>query len=367
MKIGILGGGQLARMLAQAATSIGYQTLCIDPNPVASAKAVTQVIHAELTDKQALSQLAKDVDVITFETENIPQTTIDFIATKIPLSPDPNALKICQDRFLEKNFCNKLNIPTADFWKVDSFNDLLEAIEQCGYPALLKTRRFGYDGKGQFKITAPDELHTVWQDCQQKDLILEHWVDYRKELSCLGVCTNQQKFATYPIIENHHINGILHTSTVANDCSPLIRQLAEQYTQKIMEKFNYCGVLAVEFFQLNNEKLIVNEIAPRVHNSGHWTIEGASCSQFENHIRAVTNLPIGSCAAIGYTTMINAIGTLPSLQEMLAIRDCHWHAYGKAARPKRKLGHATIHSENFENLQNSLSKALLIKPFDRGC
>ena len=362
MKIGILGGGQLAQMLALAAIPLGHEVVCITSDPQAPAKCVAEVLLAALTDNEALLQFVKQVDVITFETENIPSATVHFLAQYKPVYPSILALETCQDRLLEKEFCQKLGIPTAAFWKVDSLQELQQACEQSSLPAILKTRRLGYDGKGQYRIKAPADIPQIWQQSPQQDLILEAWIPFERELSCLGARDQHGNIVTYALTENYHSQGILHISKAPATAPKNLQALAYDYLTTILNQWDYVGVLAIELFQVG-DNLILNEIAPRVHNSGHWTIEGSYCSQFENHIRAITSLPLAIGSALGYSTMINALGTHPDSQQLLNIPYTHWHDYRKTARDQRKLGHVTIHTLDQAMTAASVTKVLQLAPF----
>lgn len=363
MNIGVLGAGQLAQMLALAAVPLGHHIVCLDPSSHPCAKNVAPVITARFDDLVALQQFASQVDVITFETENIPSTTLDFCQTIKPVSPSQLALRTCQDRLLEKEFCQALGIPTADYWVINNFNDLEAAVAICHGPCILKTRRFGYDGKGQISIPMKSDLHAIWETCSKHNLILERKILFDRELACLGVRDHTGRCQIYPLTENQHIEGILHLSMPVESTDALEQQ-AHEYFSKLMQAFDYIGILAIEMFQVDDH-LIVNEIAPRVHNSGHWTIEGAAHSQFNNHIRAITHMPLGECSPIGYNAMINAISTMPDIAALSKIPCTHWHDYGKTPRLKRKLGHATLHCSSREALQEYLSMVLKISPFDR--
>ncbi len=361
MKIGILGGGQLAHMLSLAATPMGIKTLCIDPTPNVCASQITDVITADLSDKTSLSEFASQVDAITIETENIPLETAKWAAKQKPFFPSLAALEISQDRLSEKTFCQKHEIPCPTFWPIHSISDLEQATRQSGFPAVLKTRRFGYDGKGQYLLQQKKDIAIAWQQLNNSELILEQWINFQREVSCLAVRDQQGNIQFYPLTENQHIDGILHCSLAPfNDDT--LQQQAQQYTQDILTSLNYIGILAVEFFQVGN-KLLFNEMAPRVHNSGHWTIEGAATSQFDNHVRAIAGLPLGNCCAIGVSAMLNCISHEPVAKNVLNIPYSHWHTYGKTARANRKLGHVTLHTVNEKELTLSLKQLNQIEPF----
>ena len=361
MKIGILGGGQLARMLSLAAAPMGITTLCLDATPNVCASHVTDVITADLSDQTSLSEFAYQVDAITIETENIPIETAKWVAEQTPFFPSLTALEISQDRLSEKSFCQQHDIPCAAFWPIHSLVDLEQATQQSGFPALLKTRRLGYDGKGQYLLQQKADMVTAWQQLNNDQLILEQWVNFQRELSCLAVRDQQGQICFYPLTENHHINGILHCAQAPFNDNDL-QQQAKRHTSCLLTSLNYVGMLAIEFFQVENT-LLFNEMAPRVHNSGHWTIEGAATSQFDNHIRAIAGLPLGQCRAIGFSAMLNCIGSEPDPKKTLNIPYSHWHSYGKTARANRKLGHVTLHTADEETLASSLKQLNQIEPF----
>jgi 5-(carboxyamino)imidazole ribonucleotide synthase len=354
MRVGILGGGQLARMLALAGYPLGIRTLCFEAVSNTCASDVTQVIVGDYHDQAALQKFAEQVDVVTIETENIPITTAEFVNQFAPLRPSLKALAIAQDRGKEKNLFRELDILTPKFALIDSLEDLKKAITEIGLPAVLKTRRMGYDGKGQMIVRGDTDLSEAWQKLGAKELILEQFIKFDRELSIIAVRGVNQQTNFYPLVENQHEEGILRLS-LAPYSDAQLQALAESYAQKIMEYTDYVGVLVIEFFQVG-DKLLANEMAPRVHNSGHWTIEGAETSQFENHLRAITGLPLGSTAVHGYSAMVNCIGTMPAIEKVLQIPGAHFHTYQKSPVPKRKLGHITLTSPDKKVLQQNLSR-----------
>lgn len=339
-RLGILGGGQLARMLALSAYPLGIQTLCIDPNPEACAGEVTKVITAELTDESALDNFLSAVDIVTYETENIPLSCADSIAKTHPLNPSVEALKISQDRLYEKTFFQSLQIPTAQFVGIASEAELKKAVEDLGLPAVLKTRRMGYDGKGQIILKTPEDISSAWSSIKNSALILEELISFKYEVSLIAVRNCHGEIRFYPLARNQHNQGILH-STQAPFIHVDLQQQAQNQMIKVLEKLAYVGIMTIEFFYDGNQ-LIANEMAPRVHNSGHWTIEGAQTSQFENHLRAIFNWPLGCTEAVGDCFMLNCIGEMPSPETYLQIPEAHYHTYGKSPRPGRKLGHVTL-------------------------
>jgi 5-(carboxyamino)imidazole ribonucleotide synthase len=352
--VGILGGGQLARMLALAAYPLGIHTVCFEPTANTCASMVTEVINADYQDKTALEKFARSVDVITIETENIPLATAEFVASFTNFCPSLNALAIGQERGKEKNLFRELGIATPRFVLINSLEDLKHAVSEINLPAVLKTRRMGYDGKGQFVLRHHNELEFAWDSLGVQELILEEFIKFDRELSIIAVRSKNKEIKFYPLIENQHQEGILRLSLAPYEDHKL-QKLAQDYAQKILDYFDYIGVLTIELFQVGN-KLLVNEMAPRVHNSGHWTIEGADTSQFENHIRAICNLPLGSTAAHGYSAMVNCIGDMPNREKILSIAQTHYHSYEKSAAPKRKVGHITVTANNKEILQQQLRK-----------
>lgn len=351
-KIGILGGGQLARMLTLAAYPLGMTTLCIDPKGGSSANQVTEVITADYTDQAQLQNFAQQVDFITYETENIPLQTAEFLSQHHTVFPSTQALATAQDRLQEKTLFQALNVPTPGFVAINSLDDLLKGVKVLGFPCVLKTRRFGYDGKGQRVLRKPQDIDLAWQALGLQPLLLEEFIAFEKELSLIAV-RGQQELVFYSLTQNEHQEGILRLSTAPYQDKNL-QQLAETYTKKLLEHLDYRGVFAIEFFCKEGE-LIANEMAPRVHNSGHWTIEGASTSQFENHIRAITGLPLGNTQSRGYSAMFNCIGTEPDIKEILNIPDVHYHHYFKSPVEGRKLAHFTLSTPDLEKYDKALA------------
>jgi 5-(carboxyamino)imidazole ribonucleotide synthase len=342
-KIGIIGGGQLARMMALAAHPLGLETCCLESTQDCPAGLVTKILVGDYHDSEKLCALADCSDVITYEFENISAAALKYIDNSL-VYPPVEALHTSQDRLQEKNFFNRLDIPTTQHAAVHSVEGLHAGIAHTGLPALLKKRTLGYDGKGQRVIHTEEDILPAWENLKADLLLLENKVLFDRELSCIAVRAITGEIAFYDLIENQHKEGILHLSQVAS-VSQALQDMAHTYVTRILEAFQYVGVLTVEFFEKEGQ-LITNEIAPRVHNSGHWTIEGADTSQFENHLRAICGLPLGSTATRGHVAMYNLIGILPPLAEIHAIPGAHYHAYGKTARAGRKLGHVTLCVEN---------------------
>jgi 5-(carboxyamino)imidazole ribonucleotide synthase len=345
--IGILGGGQLGRMLALAAARLGFKShvLCPDPHSPAF-DVVRRVTEADYLDMAALDRFANDVDVVTYEFENVPAETATFLSARKPVLPDPKVLAITQDRLVEKEFVKSLGIGTAHFSGVDSPSGLTAALGVVGRPAVLKTRRFGYDGKGQVMIRDGGDPAVLFNDLGGQPLILEAFVPFEREISVVAARASGGQIECFDVIENEHRDHILKTSRVPAAVTPAIATEARRVAETIADAFGYVGVLAVEMFVVKDgagHTLLVNEIAPRVHNSGHWTIDGASVSQFEQHIRAVAGLPLGLPIRRGRVEMTNLLGDEANdVRKWLEMPGAAVHLYGKtAARPGRKMGHVT--------------------------
>jgi 5-(carboxyamino)imidazole ribonucleotide synthase len=343
--IGILGGGQLGRMLALAAARLGFKCHVFAPNPDSPAfDVVHRVTCADYTDTQALDRFAADVDAVTYEFENVPAETATFLAARIPVLPDPQVLATTQDRLAEKTFVSGLGIRTADFAAVAEPGELAAAIETVGRPAVLKTRRFGYDGKGQATIRNGTDPQTAWREVGGQPCILEAFVPFEREISVIAARGKDGSIECFDVTENEHRDHILKVSRVPAALSADAAKEARRIAEAIAQAFNYVGVLAVEMFvQRGNGGLIVNEIAPRVHNSGHWTLDGASVSQFEQHIRAVAGWPLAKPIRHGRVEMTNLIGSeVEDFRRWLKVPGAALHLYGKTAvRPGRKMGHVT--------------------------
>ena len=343
--LGILGGGQLARMLALAAAPLGVKTLVVDSVADACAGQVAPLVVADWKDYEALERFAAMVDVVTFDFENVPAETAHWLAGRVAVSPVPGALAVAQDRLAEKTLFRECGLDTPAFVAVDTREDLDRAIVEVGAPAILKTRRLGYDGKGQFRLKTPADADAAWAALGAQGavhgLILEAFVPFERELSVIAVRNREGDFRTWPLTRNWHTDGVLSLSLApAPDIDELQRR-ATDLARTLAERLDYVGVFALELF-VKDGQLLGNEMAPRVHNSGHWTIEGAHTSQFENHVRAVLGMPLGDTGARGLSCMFNWIGDLPDPAPVLTTADAHWHDYGKQARPGRKVGHATI-------------------------
>ncbi|MCX6046507.1 MAG: 5-(carboxyamino)imidazole ribonucleotide synthase [Chloroflexi bacterium] len=346
MIVGVLGGGQLGRMLALAGYPLGIHVRALDPLPDAPAGALCELITGHYDQPETLARLVDNATVITYEFENVPLETARLLAQSLPVYPPPQALETAQDRLVEKSFLRQLGIPTPPFLPVDSRADLDVALAQFGLPAVLKTRRMGYDGKGQAVIRQATDADAAWDSLQGAPLILEGWVKFAREVSLLAVRSSTGELAFYPLIENEHRDGILRISRApAPNLTVELQALAESYARSVLAALAYVGVLAIEFFQVG-QYLLANEMAPRVHNSGHWTIEGATTSQFANHLRAILGLPLGATAAIGHSVMVNLIGTLPDSAAVLGVAGAQLHLYDKAPRAGRKVGHITLRADD---------------------
>ncbi|MGC1183646.1 MAG: 5-(carboxyamino)imidazole ribonucleotide synthase [Candidatus Dormiibacterota bacterium] len=344
-RVGCLGGGQLGRMLGLAGLPLGLRFTFLEPQAEASAAAVGRQLRGAYDDPELLRQLGAESDLVTFEFESVPESSAALLATSGAVFPPPRALAVGQDRLLEKQLFESLGIETAAYAEVASEAELKRAAE-LGLPALLKTRRLGYDGHGQRLVREGAELGDAWRELDQVPSILERLVPFERELSILCVRGASGEAAAYPVVENHHQEGILRlTLAPAPGLTPELQEKASTIASSITEELDYVGVLAVELFQVEG-RLLANEIAPRVHNSGHWTMDGAVCSQFENHLRAGLGWPLGGTEARGYTAMLNLLGEDPAPSELLTIPGAHIHLYGKEPRPRRKLGHLNISGED---------------------
>ena len=362
--IGVLGAGQLARMLAFAGMPLGFKFLYVDPSHSSPASWLGEQIVAPFEDAAALQKLADSSDLITYEFENIPVSVVRKLAHTRSVYPPPIALESSQDRLLEKQFFNQHGIDTAPFYPVDDQPSLEQAIAVLKLPLILKTRRFGYDGKGQFLVKSLEDAITAFNQLGQKGIIAEGFVKFDRELSCIAVRGIDGATFFYPLVENFHHEGILRLSLAPAQVHATDLNLqASAQVGRILQALDYVGILAVEFFEKEG-KLIANEMAPRVHNSGHWTIEGAETSQFENHIRAVAGLPLGDPKPRGFSAMINIIGSMPDATKVLKIPGAHLHDYGKDPRAGRKLGHLTIRADSLEELNLTLLENLDLLPLE---
>jgi 5-(carboxyamino)imidazole ribonucleotide synthase len=359
--VGVLGGGQLGRMLALAGYPLGLCFRFLEPADEAAAGQLAEHIVAGYDDRAVLERFAAGLDLVTFEFENVPVSAARFLAERVPVYPPPAALELAQDRAYEKALFERCDIPVPPFALVSSLGELQSALTHIGTPAVLKTRRLGYDGKGQWGIHAPAEAASAAAALGDVPAIVEERIDFDREVSLLAVRGRHGDTVYYPLVENHHGDGILRRSLApAPGLTPTLQALAERHAARLLQELNYVGVLAIEFFQVG-DRLLANELAPRVHNSGHWTIEAAETSQFENHLRAILDLPLGPTAALGYSEMINLIGTVPDTAAVLAVPSAHLHLYGKAPRPGRKLGHVTVCAPTMEELAERVRRIMALQ------
>lgn len=358
-RIGVLGAGQLGRMLALAGYPLGLRFRFFDPTPEAPASWLAEQIVADYSDEKALAAFAQGLELVTYEFENVPVEAARFLEQFAPVYPPPKALEITQDRLAEKALFNQLEIPTPAYERIDQRSELEATLARLGYPAVLKTRRLGYDGKGQMTLQSADDIQAAWAELGGKPLILEKYVPFERELSVLGVRGRDGTIVFYPLVENHHRQGILRLSLApALQLDPDLQERAESYARCILENLDYCGVIAIELFETrdanNQPQLLANEIAPRVHNSGHWTIDCAVTSQFTNHLLATLGWPLGSTSPHGAAAMVNLIGELPKPPQVLGIPGARLHIYDKALRPGRKVGHINVCASERAGLEKAL-------------
>jgi 5-(carboxyamino)imidazole ribonucleotide synthase len=353
MKVGILGGGQLARMMAASGIPLGMEFVFVDPAADACAGAYGPLLTAEWKQAPALEGL-RGCDRITCDFENVPAEVLDALGEIAPVRPGPEAFAAAQDRLTEKRLFQQLDIPVPPFAEVSSRADLLEAVDVIGLPAVLKTRRFGYDGKGQAVLRSREDMEPAWRELGGHDLILEGWINFQHECAVTAVRGSDGSIASYPLSWTVHADGILRLALAPAPVAPDLESRARELVGRLLAELNYVGCLTLELFA-TDQGLIANEFAPRVHNSAHWTIDGSVTSQFENHLRAVCDLPLGSTAMRGQALMLNWIGQMPPMADFLGIPGLRWHDYGKSARPGRKVGHATLVAEDRQSLQAGLA------------
>ncbi len=339
MHIGIIGAGQLGRMMALSGIPLGMRFTMYDRSRDVPGSAVATIMTGAFDDLRALGRFARAVDVVTFDWENVPVASLRAIAKIVPVWPPPRALEIGQDRLSEKQLFQRLGIPVAKHAAVDDLRGMQRAVLALGTPGLLKTRRLGYDGKGQVLLRRPADATTAWRQLGGQALVYERFVPFTREVSLIAARDRAGRIVFYPLAENVHKDGIL-AETRAPFRDARLQRSAERHLRRLLQVLDYVGVMCVEFF-VERGRLIANEMAPRVHNSGHWTIEGAETSQFENHLRAIAGLPLGSTRPRGHAVMQNLIGELPAARGLLRLPGVHWHDYGKSPRPGRKLGHLT--------------------------
>ena len=352
MRIGILGGGQLAMMMIQMSAKHNIDFIVVDPSDNPPASKYAQCIKSDYNNKDSLDHLISECDIVTIDFENVPSEALKYLENKISVYPSSYAVEICQDRLKEKKIFNEHNIPTTEFHTVNSISDLSLAINILGTDSILKSRKLGYDGKNQITINQ-HSAEEVWLLSGKTESILEKKVDFKTEVSIIGVCTKSAGTIFYPLVENFHRDGILNLS-IAPYKNIKLQKLAESYHNKITKKLNYTGVLVIEFFLDKSGDLIANEMAPRVHNSGHWTNEGANISQFEAHIMAVADINIENILINGNSAMLNIISKMP--KNILVDNNYKLYDYGKSERLNRKLGHITINNNNKEDLMKDIKK-----------
>ncbi len=356
MRLGILGAGQLGRMIALAGYPLGVRCQLLDPAPDTSASQVASVISGRYDDPDMLDRLVTRLDAVTYEFENVDIAAVEHLDGRVPVRPGRRALEVAQDRLAEKSFFQDHDIETPAFAPADTLDELRSAVAHVGLPAVLKTRRLGYDGKGQVVLREEVDIERAWELGGGVPLILEAFVPFERELSVLAVRGVDGDMGCYPVVENHHVEGILTRSYApASDLGPELEERARSYVRRLLTDLDYVGVLALELFQAEG-RLLANEIAPRVHNSGHWTIEGAETSQFENHVRAVLGMPLGSTSMRGHAAMVNLIGALPTADQVLAHPHTHLHLYGKEPRPGRKVGHVTVRHDDPEVVRRTVER-----------
>jgi 5-(carboxyamino)imidazole ribonucleotide synthase len=338
-------------MLALAGYPLGHSFAFFDVSEGAPCKELGAITIGSFEDHKALEGFASQCDVVTYEFENVPCSAARHLAQFVPVYPPPQALEVSQDRLVEKEFLQRLGIATPRFKPANSEQELRDACETLGLPCMVKTRRFGYDGKGQRMVETEEAIAAAWRDLGGSALIVEGFVPFSRELSVIAVRAQDGSVLTYPLAQNDHRNGILHRSEVpAPDLSPELRQAAHDIASKVLAELSYVGVIGIELFQVRGE-LLANELAPRVHNSGHATIDGVVTSQFENHIRAITGMPLGSVEPHARAVMFNLIGTVPPIETVSSVANAKLHLYGKAPRPGRKLGHVTLLNPSVQDEQ----------------
>lgn len=382
MRVGVLGGGQLARMLALEGIPLGCRFTVLEPAPDPPAGVAAAVLRAPYDDPEALARLAEWADVVTYEFENVPADSAEYLRSRLPVLPPPSALEVSQDRLAEKRMFREEGVATAPFHPVDGPEEVQTALAATGLPAVVKTRRFGYDGKGQAMVESVKQARTVVER-MGSELIVEGFVDFEREMSIICAAGRDGSLAFYPLTENHHRDGILRASYApAPGLSRKLQAEAEAIAERIVARLGYVGVLAIELFEAGGV-LLANEMAPRVHNSGHWTLDGGAvlgggASQFENHVRAVAGLPLADPAFAaslglaaeawpgGATAMLNIIGEAADLGALAAVPGARVHLYGKAPRPGRKLGHVTVAGPDFPSVLESAQRIWTILPKPAG-
>jgi 5-(carboxyamino)imidazole ribonucleotide synthase len=344
-------------MLALAGYPLGLEFIVLDPSADAGAVPLAEHLHGDYDDPVLLAQLAEKADIVTYEFENVPAQVAQFLSSHTQVYPNANSLAVAQDRLLEKNFFHQIHIPTARFAPVDNLADLQRVMPEIGYPAILKSRRMGYDGKGQVVLKSADDLATAWEAMQGVAAIVEGFVAFSREVSIIAARRPSGEIAFYPLSENQHRGGILRVSEACHNDA--LQTLAQDYVTRLLETLDYVGVIALELFEVDGG-LVANEFAPRVHNSGHWTIEGSETSQFENHLRAILDLPLGSTKTRGFAGMVNFIGDVATSEQVLRLENAHLHLYAKQPRTGRKVAHASVRSDDAEQFAEVLQQLITL-------
>ena len=372
LTVGILGGGQLARMMVLAGAPLGLRFELYDPAADACSGPLAPLTVGAFDDRQALADFAAKVDVVTFDFENVPADSAQFLADRVPVYPPPAALAVAQDRLSEKTLFQQLGIPLPAFADIRSRDELAAKAAEFGLPCILKTRRLGYDGKGQFRLRSEADIDAAWDalgaQVERTGLILEGFVAFQREVSVVAVRGRDGEFRAWPLTQNWHVDGVLSASLAPAPVSTAVADQAIAHARALADALSYVGVFALELF-CHDGALLANELAPRVHNSGHWTIEGSETSQFQNHLRAVLGLPLGATRMVGEACMLNWIGAMPDANAVLAEPGGHWHDYGKEARTGRKVGHATLRADTpgelaatLERVGQSLGRQVQVQP-----
>ena len=365
--VGIVGGGQLGRMLALAGAPLGIECRVLEPAENPPAAVAAKWLQAPFEDARRSMEWASAVDVVTYEFENIPAETLEAIAGAVPVFPPPESLRVSCDRVLEKQLFGDLGIPTTRWLAVATRQEMAQAVKTLGLPLVLKTRRFGYDGKGQAVVRTENDLEKAWgvlgAAASTVGLLAEELISFTSEVSQVSVRGQGGEVRHYPLTRNVHREGILRFSAPqgSETKNPTIGEEAREAASLILDRLKHVGVLAVEFFE-NNGRLIANEIAPRVHNSGHWTQNGAETCQFENHLRAVLGLPLGGTGRLGYSCMVNLVGAVPPIRKILAVEGAHLHLYGKEARSGRKVGHVNLRTDSPSHFREGIQRLAGLVP-----
>lgn len=356
--VGVIGAGQLGQMLGFAGRPLNLDFVFLDPASDPPARAAGEVINLPFDSSDGLAMLAERADIVTYEFENVPVTAVEWLAEKVAVYPPAGALRQSQDRLREKQLFESLQIPVPAWRAIDTKEELKNALRSIG-PLVLKTRRLGYDGKGQAVIRSDGDADRAWQQLGGHPLIAEQWIAFDRELSIIGARRADGIIALYPLTENQHDHGILNNSRAPAAAGDDVGHSAGKYLRDVLKHLDYVGVIALELFAVG-DRLLANEFAPRVHNSGHWTIEGTNASQFENHLRAILGLPLGDTAATGHSGMINLLGSIPDDIGALQAAGFQVHEYGKIPRPGRKLGHITTVADTAAGRDQRLSEAFKI-------